>query len=88
MRERVKRSASRNFLSDPVLLLIERLQLAARDVAAVLAGVEAFFLADELVLIVQGIGAGNADPAVLELLIDPKILRLRRAFTSSRRGCA
>ena len=73
---RGRRRFSGNLAADSVLLLIERLLLGARDVAAILAGVEALLLADELVLVMQSVRAAATDLALLELLIDPPILQV------------
>src|ERR1700712_5891768 len=77
---------SGNLAADRALLLIERLLLGGRDVAAVLVGIEALFLADELVLVVQRVRPADADLALLERLVDPPVLHLEAVIHLVARG--
>ena len=56
--------------ADRVLLLVERLLFLLRDVAAVLAGHQALFLADLPIILVQGCGLRLGEVPFLDLGLD------------------
>src|SRR5271157_5811834 len=63
-----------DLVADPVLLLVERLLLQLRDVAAVLARHRPLFAADLTIVLVQGRRLGFAEISVLHLIVDARIL--------------
>src|SRR2546427_11511306 len=63
-----------NLTAALVLLLVQHMLLAARDMTAVLAGHKAFFLADLVVLLVQRSRLAMADLALAHFVVDAAVL--------------